>query len=90
MLCQRTSLLPVTSRFGALVVLGCALCHHEVVLLMMPPDGHQAKESKSLNLRSIAVDTERHPIVKILCHNVLAGFSCEKGRMGGHHGADGL
>lgn len=72
------------------MVRGCAFCHHEVVLLVMRPDGHQAKKAKPLNLSGIAIDTERHPIVKILRHNVPAGFSREKGRMGGHHGADGL
>ncbi len=72
------------------MVRGCAFCHHEVVLLVMRPDGHQAKKAKSLNLRGIAIDIERHPIVEILLHNVPAGFSREKGRMGGHHGADGL
>ncbi|WP_340214118.1 hypothetical protein [Dinoroseobacter shibae] len=39
-----------------------AFCHHEVVLLVMRPDGHQTKETKSLNLRGIAIDTERHAI----------------------------
>ena len=72
------------------MVRGCAFCHHEVVLLVMRPDGHQAKKAKPLNLRGIAIDTERHPIFEILRDNVPAGFSCEKGRMGGHHGADGL
>ena len=74
------------------MVRGSAFCHHEVVLLVMRPDGHQAKKAKSLNLRgiAIAIDTEGHPIVEILRDNVPAGFSCEKGRMGGHHGADGL
>lgn len=72
------------------MVRGCAFCHHEVVRLVMRPDGHQAKKAKSLNLRGIAIDTERHPIFEILRDNVPAGFSREKGRMGGHHGADGL
>ncbi len=44
------------------MVRGCAFCHHEVVRLVMRPDGHQAKKAKSLNLRGIAIDTERHPI----------------------------
>ena len=72
------------------MVRGSAFCHHEVVLLVMRPDGHQTKKAKSLNLRGIAIDTERHPIFEILRDNVPAGFSREKGRMGGHHGADGL
>ncbi len=72
------------------MVWGCAFCHHEVMRLVMRPDGHQAKKAKSLNLRGIAIDIERHPIVEILRDNVPAGFSREKGRMGGHHGADGL
>ena len=44
------------------MVRGSAFCHHEVVLLVMRPDGHQTKETKSLNLRGIAIDTERHAI----------------------------
>ncbi|SFQ74810.1 cAMP-binding domain of CRP or a regulatory subunit of cAMP-dependent protein kinases [Donghicola eburneus] len=79
-----------TSRVGASMVRGCAFCHHEVVLLVMRPDGHQAKETKSLNLSGIAIDTERHAIFEFLRDNVPAGFSRKKGRMGGHHGADGF
>ncbi|URF48678.1 hypothetical protein [Dinoroseobacter shibae] len=51
-----------TGLVGALMVRARAFCHHEVVLLVMRPDGHQTKETKSLNLRGIAIDTERHAI----------------------------
>lgn len=61
-----------------------------MMFLVMRTNRHQTKEAKPLYLRGIAIDNERYSIVQVLCLNMPAGLGREKGRMGGHHGADGL
>ena len=61
-----------------------------MMFLVMCTNRHQTKEAKPLYLRGIAIHNEHHTSVQVLCLNIPAGLGREKGRMGGHHGADGL